>query len=153
LSVTREAQAEVAKAARVAEVAPIADPTRDEPDSEDLARIAADEEKSRQERYAKLESRVATEPRDPSWARAAEAAMAQTVAQLQSSGFAGAKLESARCASTICSATVGYASEEERDNAARQFRPAGFRRGTVHMYTENGQYKSIAYFAREGQAL
>ncbi len=137
-----------------AEPAPIADPTRNtEADPEEVARVVADEEQRRVERYARLESRVTSEPRDPVWAKAAEAEMANTVAQLQSSGFTGARLESTRCGSTICSAVVGYASEAERDDAARQFRPSGFRRGTVHMYEEGGQYKSIAYFAREGQDL
>jgi hypothetical protein len=113
----------------------------------------AEEEKKRAERYARLESRVNSEPRDPSWAKVGETEMANTVAELKNSGFVGARLESTRCGSTICSAIVGYGSEEERDNAARQFRPSGFRRGTVHMYQENGQYKSIAYFVREGHDL
>lgn len=154
LAVAQQADRQAAKKAQSEEPTAMADPTRNEgADPDEVARVVAEEEKRRAERYARLESRVNSEPRDPSWAKAGEAEMTNTVAELRNSGFSGARLESTRCGSTICSAVVGYGSEEERDNAARQFRPAGFRRGTVHMYEENGQYKSVAYFVREGQEL
>lgn len=154
LAFAQQADRQAAKKPHSEAPAAMSDPTRsDSPDPDEVARVVAEEEKKRAERYARLESRVNSEPRDPSWAKAGETEMANTVAELRNTGFSGARLESTRCGSTICSAVVGYDSEQERDNAARQFRPAGFRRGTVHMYQENGQYKSVAYFVREGQEL
>lgn len=126
----------------------------EDPDASDvgLARMMAAEEERRNRRYEQLQERLDRESPDPAWARGAEDQIARAVDALTASGLE-MELTEADCGGTICRVELTYPSEEAQRVGSRQFLPEGFSRGTVHLFTESGEPKAVAYLAREGHDL
>lgn len=144
-----------ASAGPAAEAPPAAEPAAQEPPAkpktEEEKRLAR--EKGRQaiaEKFARLSTTLAQQPRDPVWAETAEKELRGVVHQIDQSGIKGAKVLSSECKASICKVDVSYDSPGAQAQISAKIRSPFFSGNETLRYEENGQLRSTSYYYRQG---
>ncbi len=101
-------------------------------------------------KFSQLSEVLANQTRDPVWATSAEKELGTIVRQLQESGMKGVTVLGGECKSSMCKLDTAYDNEEAQMQVSARMRSPFFAGGELRRYEENGQFRSTAYFYRQG---
>ena len=102
-----------------------------------------------------MDSKLDTEEPDVEWGARMGSDMETMIAEAHSDGLINTHMTSHRCARTLCTATYTHGSMDEQMSFERyaQNLPENGPGFLKHIETDDGSFRTVVYYGREGHAL